>query len=166
MKRIFIILAFFGLGFLLYLYISNSRKENKVFVYDYENDLTQEQVNKFESLFKAHEQKTTNEIVLVTTNSYGSSKNILFYSVNFGREHEIGKADKKNGVVIVFSAKKLETKISTGYGTEKFLKDDIAKEIIDSLIVPELKQGKTFDGLWKGSKAIVEFLEKSENKIN
>ena len=27
------------------------------------------------------------------------------------------------------------------------------------------KEGKIFDGIWKGSKAIVDFLEKPENEI-
>ena len=55
--------------------------------------------------------------------------------------------------------------ISTGYGTEKMLKDEIAKKIIDSLMIPNFKQAKTFEGLWEGSKAIITFLEKPENKI-
>lgn len=166
MKRIFVSLFFFGLAFLIYLYVSTPSKENKVFVYDFEHDFTQGQIKRFDSLFKEHEKKTTNEIALVTTNGYGSDKNILFYSVNFGREQGIGKADKKNGIIIAFSSKRLETNISTGYGIEEVLKDEITRMIIDSLIVPELKQGNTFEAFWAGSKAIIQFLEKPENKIN
>jgi uncharacterized protein len=166
MKRVFLISIILALCLFLYWYSTTRTNEKTVFVFDNEHLFTQEQINKFDSLFKSHETKTTNEIALVTTANFGADKNILFYSVNFGRQHGIGKKDKKNGVVIVFSGGAHEINISPGLGTEKFLKDEIAKKIIDSLMIPNFNQGKTFNGLWEGSKAIVEFLEKPENKIN
>jgi uncharacterized protein len=166
MKRIFLVLGFIALCLFLYWYSTKRTKEEKVLVFDYQHELTREQANKFDSLFKLHEIKTDNEIALVITDNYGSDKNILFYSVNFGRQNGIGKKDKNNGIVIVFNNKKQEINISTGYGTEKVLKDEIAKKIVDSLMIPNFKQGKNFNGLWEGSKAIVDFLERPENKIN
>ena len=138
----------------------------KSWIFDYENDLTQNQRNMLDSLYIAHEKKTTNEIALVTTSNYGSDTNILFFAVNFGREHGVGKKSKNNGVVIAYSEANRKVMISTGLGTEKVLKDEIAKRIIDSIMIPHFKQGEIFNGLWKGSKAIVDFLERSENKIN
>lgn len=160
MKRGFFILTIFFLSF-----SCNSTKKN-IWVLDYEHYLTEVQINKLDSLYKSHAKKTTNEIALVTTPDYGTDTTILLFAVNFGRKHGIGKKDKNNGVVIAFCGAKHQTSIATGYGTEKILKDEIAKKIIDSLMIPNFKQGKIFDGLWEGSKAIVEFLEKPENKIN
>jgi uncharacterized protein len=140
-------------------------KQKRMWVYDREEVLTSLQEQKLDSLFNAHEIKTTNEIVLVTTPNYGSDTSILFYSVNFLRVHGIGKKDKNNGVVIVYCGAAKEVRIGTGYGTEKVLKDEIAWRILQDEMIPEFKQGKTFEGLWKGSIAIVTFLEKPENKI-
>jgi uncharacterized protein len=130
--------------------------------------LTKEQRTKLDSLFNSHEEKTTNEIVLVTTNDYGSDTSILFYSVNFYRNLGIAKdnKNKNNGVLIVYCGAKRETRIATGYGTEKVLKDEIAWKIIDTYMLPNFRKGDTFEGLWEGSKAIVAFLERSENKIH
>ena len=141
------------------------QKKKIVFVYDTENILTKDQSIQFENLFSGHEKKTTNEIVLVTTPSYNPDETILFYSVRFLREHSVGKSKINNGIVIVFSQAHRQVQISTGYGTEKVLKDEIAKKIIDSLMVSQFKNGKFYEGLLDGSKAIVNFLEKPENKI-
>ena len=140
-------------------------KQHKKWVFDFEGDLEQGEIRKFDSLFKSHENRTSNEIVLVTTSSYGNDENILKYSVNFGRRNGVGKKGKDNGIVIVFSRSKREVRISTGYGTEKVLRDDIAKKIIDSTIIPKVKQDSTFQGLWNGSLKIVSFLELPENRI-
>ena len=145
--------------------LSSCQQKKITFVYDNERILTKEQSNLFEKLFSDHEKKTTNEIVLVTTPNYHPDTSIESYSLRFLREHGIGKQKINNGLVIVFSQAYRRVRIETGYGTENVLKDGIAKKIIDSLMIPEFKNGKFYEGLLNGSKAIVKFLEKPENKI-
>lgn len=145
--------------------ITNSSQKDTGWVFDREGDLTKEQIFRLDSLFKDHERRTTNEIVLVTTPDYGNDSTLLSYAVNFGRQHNVGKKNINNGVVIVFNGTRHETRISTGYGTEKILKDEIGKRIIDSLMIPQFKKGNYYEGLWQGSIAIVNFLERPENKI-
>ncbi len=149
----------------LVLLSCNTEKENTTCVLDNERILTPKQIVKLDSLFKDHERKTSNEIVLVTTPGYGSDSSILFYSVNFSRKLGIGKKNENNGVLIVFSMVNRETRIATGYGTEKVLKDDMAKKIIDSIMLPQFRNANYFEGLWNGCKAITNFLERPENKI-
>ena len=76
---------------------------------------------------KAHEKITTNEIALVTTPDYGTDSTLERFALNFGNKYGIGKKEKNNGVLIVFTNAIRQTRISTGYGTEKVLKDEIAK---------------------------------------
>ncbi|MCH8317440.1 MAG: TPM domain-containing protein [Bacteroidetes bacterium] len=149
----------------LILGCSSTSTREIVFVFDNEQILTEEQETIFTKLFQKHEKETTNEIVLVTTPDWGEAENALLFAVDFGNKLGIGKKEKDNGVVIVFSKQQRETRISTGYGTENVLKDEIAKRFIDSLMIPRFKEGKFFDGLYDGSKAIVDFLEQSGNEI-
>jgi uncharacterized protein len=156
--------------FILALTILNScssHKFNKLpsFVFDNEKILNESQIKELNDLYKNHEKKTSNEIVLVTTENYGEEKNILMFTVQFGNKLQIGKKDKNNGVVIGLSKKQREIRISTGYGTEKILKDEILQKIIDSLMIPRFKEGKYYEGIYSGSKEIVDFLEKPENRI-
>ncbi len=134
-------------------------------VTDNENLLTEAQRDKLRALYSAHEKKTSNEIALVTVADYGTDSTILFYSVGIANQLGIGKKGKDNGVLIAVSKANRETFIATGYGTEKVLKDHIAKKIIDSLMVPEFKKGNYYEAIYEGSKAIITFLEQPGHEI-
>jgi len=157
----------FFISVLTIISCSSTTKKKKIetFVFDNEKILTVEQSKQLDAIYRGHEKRTTNEIVLVTTPDYGAFTNNVDFSVDFGNKHGIGKSGYENGVVIVFSKAKRETRISTGYGTEEVLKDEIARKIIDSLMIPKFKANLYFEGLRDGSIAIVNFLDKPENKI-
>ncbi len=89
---------------ILILCCSSTSKQDLTFVFDNEQVLSDEQEKTFDRLFKEHEQKTTNEIVLVTTPNWGEEENALLFAVDFGNKLGIGKKEKDNGVVIVFRA--------------------------------------------------------------
>ena len=72
------------------------------------------------------------------------------YAVDFGEKHGVGKKEKDNGLVIAFSKNLRQTFLATGYGTEKILKDDICKKIIDSTMVPRFKNQDYYGGLKAG----------------
>jgi len=144
---------------------SGQKKDLSNFVFDYEEILDDSQEDQFNKLFKDHEHKTTNEIVLVTTDDYEGHEEIKFYAVEYGEIHGTGKIDKDNGVVIAISKTNREIFIATGYGIEDILKDEIVKKFIDSLMIPKFKEDLYFEGLWEGSKAIIEFLELPGNEI-
>jgi len=160
MKNVFsLLLAMSCLNF----YCNPGQKPN--WVWDLEGDLSIDQINQLDSLYASHEKKTTNEIVLVTISDFGSDSSIELYSNHFFEKHKIGKKKVNNGVVMVFSQAQRKTRIATGLGTEKILKDSIAKRIIDSIMIPHFKKADYFEGIWEGSKVIIAFLEKPENKI-
>ena len=144
---------------------SNGKRPLDRFIYDNENILTLDQSKQLDSLYRGHEKRTTNEIALVTTSNYGKFDNQLLFSVDFGNKYQIGKKDFDNGIVIAFSKAKRAIRISTGYGTEKVLNDELIKKIIDSLMVPKFKDSLYFEGLRDGSIAVVKFLDGPENKI-
>ncbi|MBN2347898.1 MAG: TPM domain-containing protein [Bacteroidales bacterium] len=144
---------------------SDKKGEMKKFVYDYEDVLNDEQEKRFNDLFQKHEKKTTNEIVLVTTDNYGDYETIGMYAQQFFDINELGKADRDNGIVIVFSEKNSEVWITSGKGIEKVFTTKISKSIIDSTMIPLFKLEDNFSGLWSGSKEIIEFLEIPANEI-
>jgi len=133
------------------------------FVYDYEDVLNEEQENKLNDLFKKFEDKTSNEFVLVTTDSYGNEEGIISYANQFCNINGIGNPDKENWIVIVFSKKNSQIWMTTGDGIVKNGKDEKSQMIIDSIMLPQFKEEKYFEGLWSGSNQVIEFLEKPED---
>lgn len=138
----------------------------ETFVFDNEKILSVKQIKYLDSIFRQHEKRTTNEIVIVTTPDYGEFSNNKDFSVDFGNKFGIGKSEYDNGVVIVFSKIKREVRISTGNGTEKVLTDEVSKKIIDSIMIPKFKSDLVFEGLKEGGTAIINFLDQPEHKIH
>lgn len=139
--------------------------QQPIYVYDFENILTQEQEEQLFGLILQHERKTSNEIAIVTTSSWEPHINIDEYSVAFGNEKGVGKADKDNGIVISFSRTMRATRISTGLGLENILTDEKAQLIIDSLMLPAFREGEFYRGIRNGTQAIINFLELPENQV-
>ena len=139
------------LCFLIQSCVSQSNgtiKDNWVF--DYEEVFTQSQIQELNSIIISYEQKTTNEIAIVTVDSIGRFNKMVDFAVDFGKQNGIGKNDRHNGLVIVFSKKMRQTFLATGYGTEKILKDEICKSIIDSDMIPYFKKEDYFGGIKAG----------------
>ena len=156
--------AFLGAAVLAILLGAAEPQKPFSFIFDKEEDLLPAQEHVLDSLFFAHEQHTGNEIALLTTTTFDSLPAREF-AMKFMNKLGVGKKERNNGVAIVFSKTQREVFISTGYGTERVLQDSICKRIIDTHMVPRFKAGQTFEGLWEGSKAVVEFLERPENAI-
>ena len=161
-----IALLFLTVAFLaIFIFCKQNPAQQRTWVYDYEMVLDSSQVKQLSDLFNNHEKKTTNEIVLITTSNYGSDTSIEAYAQRTHNNLGIGKEGINNGVLIVYSGANRQVRISSGYGTEKVLTDPIAKKIIDSLMLPHFRNAEVFEGIWAGSKAVVEFLERPENEI-
>ena len=134
-------------------------------VFDYESVLDSTQIKKLTELYINHEKKTTNQIALITTSSFGKDSTIEDYALARFNQMGIGRKDINNGLLIVYSGAHRQIRIATGLGTEKVLTNSIAQHIIDSVMIPRFANNETFPGIWNGSKAIIEFLERPENKI-
>lgn len=125
------------------------------YVNDFEGIFTPAQVKSLEELVVKHEKETTNEIAIVTIMSYAPYPSLFDYSFALGNDWGVGKMDKKNGIVIVMGKQIRQIRIQVGYGLENKLKDEEAKRIIDTTIVPEFKKGNYYAGLEKGLTEII-----------
>lgn len=150
---------------LIWTIACSSRPQKPTYmVFDLEHVLQVDQGVRLDSLYMAHERRTGNQIILVTTPSFHGMEPVDF-AVAFGDSVGVGKKDRGNGVVIAFSRSGRGVFIATGRGTEKVLHDSICQRIIDRSMIPRFKKGDPFGGLWAGSLAVVEFLDRPENAI-
>ena len=120
------------------------------YVNDYENVFTNEQISELENIIRDYEKKTTNEICVVSLKSIEPYNDISLYATELANNWGIGKSEKDNGLIILFSKSLRSIRISTGYGTEKILTDEKCKKIIDEIIIPEFKKGKYHSGIKNG----------------
>ena len=129
------------------------------YVNDFENVFTSEQLIKLNKRISAYELETTNEIAIVTINSIKPYENINEYATDLSIEWGIGKIEKNNGLLIIFSKSLQKILISTGLGTERVLTDKICKNILDKIVIPEFKNDDYYIGIEKGLTELIKIWE-------
>ena len=158
--------ALFASLLLCLAFIPKKDKHRELFIYDNEDAFSADEEMRLDTLFRGHELRTTNEIVLITTASYLGWQDMGLLAASCGDSLAVGKPHKSNGVVIVFSKHLREVYIAAGLGTEQVMAPARSQKYIDSLMVPLFKEDMFFDGLWSGSTAMVNHLELPENRID
>jgi uncharacterized protein len=68
----------------------------------------------------------------------------------------IGQAKRDNGVIILVAKAERKIAINPGYGLEDRLTAGIGGEIIRNIITPEFKSGSYYNGLDKGTNALID----------
>lgn len=107
---------------------------------------------------KAHEQKTGNQIAVLTVRSL-EGESIEDYAVAVFNAWKLGQKGKDNGILVVVAPNDRRMRIEVGYGLEGTLPDGLAGSIIRTLMTPQFKTGNYNDGIQSGIKAIIEVLE-------
>lgn len=106
------------------------------------------------SLVQNFEQNSTTQIAIVTLNSLGN-KSIEELSLEIARGYKLGQKEDSNGVLLVVAPNEKKVRIEVGYGLEGVLTDAVASEIINSVMIPEFKNGKMSEGVKEGVLAII-----------
>lgn len=129
------------------------------YVNDFEQVFDSVQLQSLTNLVTAYEVESTNEIAIASVTTIEPDSNIDQFSLNLARCWGVGKADKNNGVLIVFSKSLRQIHIQNGTGIEQKLTNVETQIIINSIILPEFKSGNFYSGIQKGVLAITKELE-------
>lgn len=126
-------------------------------VNDFAGMLSQEEIIKLENKLLQYEQKTSNEIAIVTIESLQGHA-VEEFAVALGRKWDIGKASKKNGVLILASKLDKKINISPAYGLSGVLPDITCGRIIREQIVPNFKNEKYYQGFDEAADAMFKYI--------
>ncbi|BAO54649.1 TPM domain-containing protein [Nonlabens marinus] len=135
---------------------TNKFPEASGFVSDFEGVFTQEQAQKLERKLDEYQLRTGRIIVVVTVENIAPYNDIKNFAVDLSNEWGIGDRDKNDGLSIVLSTTLREVRISTGLGTEKILTDEICQNIINTIMLPEFKNGNYYEGINRGLNALAD----------
>ena len=114
--------------------------------------------DRLSAMLKAHEATTTNQIVVLTVPTIGSTS-IEEYAVKVFESWKLGQKDKDNGVLVVVVPNDRKMRIEVGYGLEGTIPDGAAGEIIRTWMTPAFKAGNYTKGIEDGVAAVVSRLE-------
>jgi uncharacterized protein len=105
----------------------------------------------------ALEQRTSDQLVVVTTRTFGG-RTIDQYGMALGNSWHIGQRGKDNGVLLIVAPTQRQVRIEVGYGLQAILTNARAQRIIDDAILPYFRQSRWRDGIDEGVRAIVAIL--------
>jgi len=110
------------------------------------------------ALAKAHEDRTTDQIAVLTIPTLGG-ESVEEFAVRVFEAWKLGQKGKDNGVLVVVAPKDRKMRIEVGYGLEGTLPDVAASRIIRNVMTPAFKDGDFDRGIEDGVAAIVAQLE-------
>ena len=106
------------------------------------------------NLVQNFEQNSTTQIAIVTLNSLGN-RSIEERSLEIARGYRLGQKESDNGVLLLVAPNEKKVRIEVGYGLEGVLTDAVASQIINSVMIPEFKNGNMGEGVKEGVVAII-----------
>jgi uncharacterized protein len=127
-------------------------------VVDEANILSSDARDRITTATKAHEAATSNQVVVLTVTTIGSTS-IEEYAVKVFEAWKLGQKGKDNGVLVVVVPQDRKMRIEVGYGLEGPLPDGAAGEIIRTWMTPAFKAGNYDKGVEDGVAAIIARLE-------
>jgi len=138
-------------------------------VYDYANVLSASEKSQLEEKLIRYSDSTTTQIVVITIESL-KGEDVSQLATKWGQTWGIGGTAKDdNGVIILLAKDERKIAINPGYGLEDRLTAGTGGEIIRNIIIPEFKAGSYYNGLDKGTSAIIDVFKgkyKGERKQN
>jgi uncharacterized protein len=126
-------------------------------VVDAANLLQPEQRAALEAKLKAHEDRTSDQVVIATVPSLGDLT-VEDYANRLLRQWKLGQAGKNNGVLFLVAPRERKVRIEVGYGLEGALTDALSKIIITTAVAPRFQQNDFAGGLNAGVDAILNIL--------
>ncbi len=109
-------------------------------------------------LLKAHEDRTTNQVALLTVLTL-DGESIEEFCTRVFDAWRLGQKEKDNGVLVVIASGDRRMRIEVGYGLEGTLTDLKAGRIIDTIMAPRFKVNDFDGGVTGGILAIISQLE-------
>lgn len=113
--------------------------------------------DRLSTMLAQEEQKTGNQVVVVTLKSL-QGYSIEDFGYQLGRHWGIGQKGKDNGVLLLIAPNDHRVRIEVGYGLEGQLTDAQSRIIIERAILPAFRRGDYDAGVLAGTAAILDVL--------
>jgi uncharacterized protein len=127
-------------------------------VFDEANLLTQQEKDNLNNKLIKFADSTSTEIEVVIIKST-KGEDVNFLATMFGEKWGIGKKGVDNGIVFLIATEDHTMSIQQGRAVEQYLTASVAGQILDYIVTPNFKQGLWYDGINRGTSAIMEAVQ-------
>ncbi|MDL1913376.1 MAG: TPM domain-containing protein [Bergeyella sp.] len=110
-----------------------------------------------EKLIEFEKESSTEILVIIIPTTKG--EDINFIATLFGEKWGLGKKGKDNGIVFLIAKDDRNMAIQQGRSIEQYITASVAGQILDYIVTPNFKQGKWYEGIDRGTSAIMEAIQ-------
>lgn len=119
------------------------------------NESEKEQLN--QKLIKFYDSTSTEIAVIIIPTTKGEDVNYL--ATMYGEKWQIGEKEQDNGIVFLIAVEDRKFSIQQGRGVERYLTASVAGQILDYIVTPNFKQERYYEGINRGTTALMEVVE-------
>jgi uncharacterized protein len=134
--------------------IPNPRGQNGTWVTDMAGALQADTVARLNDTIDDYERLTGTEMAVVVVRSLDGTS-IEEAAVKLFELWRIGKKNRDNGLLLLWSTGDRRVRVEVGYGLEGVLPDGKAGAILDGYVIPKFKSGKFDEGILAGVDALL-----------
>ncbi len=110
-----------------------------------------------DKLIKFSDSTSTEIEVIIIKSTNG--EDINFLATQFGEKWGIGQKATDNGFVFLIATEDRKMSIQQGRNVEQYLTASVAGQILDYIVTPNFKQGLWYEGIDRGTSAIMEAVQ-------
>jgi uncharacterized protein len=126
---------------------------------DFEKILTANEVAELNAIIRAHQQRSGEEIAVVTLKSYAPYHDIGSYAKDLATVWGVGKSKQDKGLMIMLSKSQGQIQFVPGDGLKTKLTDTILNQVIDKQMISLLQKERFGDALLAGTREVIRRLE-------
>lgn len=148
----------FSIFLLIFNFYSEIIPPPSSWVNDYAKVLSEDAVFKLDSYLKNYQEKTGNQIFVLTINTIEPSATIEDFTMEVAQTWKAGAKGIDNGIIIAVAVNDRKTRIEVGYGLEDKVPDIIAGRIVKDYMLPYFKQGNYEAGIFEAVNQLVSYI--------
>ncbi len=127
-------------------------------VYDKANLLSEAEKDALNQKLIKFSDSTSTEIEVIILPTTGG-EDVNYLATMYGEKWGIGQKDVDNGVVFLIATEDHTMSIQQGRAVEQYLTASVAGQILDYLVTPAFKKGEFYNGIDRGTSAIMEAVQ-------
>ncbi len=137
---------------------------NDAYVNDFAKIFSVGETGELRAVLQDIRAQTTAEVVVVAVDSV-APLDVRQYGIELASKWKIGKADKSNGLLILYAVKENKIDVEVGYGLEGLLNDAKVGRMLDDYYVPDRDSGNVTLGIISFTEEIAKYLEQNKDEI-
>lgn len=154
----FLLLLF--LGFNIFVFAQKVPEKPAILypVFDQAGLLTQTQKDQLNQKLIKFADSTSTEIEVIIIKST-SGEDVNYLATMYGEKWGIGKKGIDNGIVFLIATEDRTMSIQQGRAVEQYLTASVAGQIMDYIVTPNFKNGLWFEGIDRGTSALMDAVQ-------